>query len=118
MPGKFEKSLLIDLGKNWIRTVGLLSVLLPVAVLLIGVVLTFVMQTDLLAYAAISAIILGIAASMTHYWLFYYTVLCPQCGNRMNFYKNGKKVPQKNAYTRLDTRGPCRHCGWPGSAKE
>ena len=108
---------LLRLG--WIPAVGLAGRLaLPVflvsaaVIAFLGNLVAEVSSADLFTYAALTGIVVGVALEMFHRWAFYRLVTCPSCGNGLNIYKNGKKVPEKNAYTRLRNMGPCRHCGW------
>jgi hypothetical protein len=61
----------------------------------------------------------GVAVSlaMTAYasYAFYNLVQCPACGNRLNRFKNGRRVPAKQAYSQLAAGHRCRHCGWQPS---
>ena len=47
-----------------------------------------------------------------HWYIFYDSVRCPTCHGKLNRFKNGKRVPIKQAYTQLGNGYGCRHCGW------
>jgi transposase-like protein len=58
------------------------------------------------------SLVLELAAGFS----FYNLINCPACGNKLNRFKNGKRVPRKQAYTQLQAGHGCRHCGWSPAA--
>ncbi len=47
------------------------------------------------------------------YWLAFYNLLrCPVCQGKLNRFKNGNRVPSKQAHAQLNNGSGCRHCGW------
>ena len=55
---------------------------------------------------------LSLAVDIAGWWCFYNLVKCPQCGGKINKFKNGKNVPRKQAWSQLEKLRCCKHCGW------
>jgi hypothetical protein len=59
---------------------------------------------------------LAVAANFLLRWFqiyyFYEHVKCNECGARLNYFKNGNKVPSEQAWRRLRKGIACRVCGW------
>ena len=43
---------------------------------------------------------------------FYELVKCPKCSSKLNYFKNGKKVPSEQAWGSLRQGKGCKKCGW------
>ena len=57
-------------------------------------------------------VLLSFAMNLYAGFAFYNFVQCPKCAKRLNRFKNGKRVPKKQAFTQLQAGHHCRHCGW------
>lgn len=87
-------------------------------ILLAGIAANFVLafwRRDLLGVGFGVGLLLSFSTSMYANYAFYNLVRCPACGDRLNRFKNGKKVPNKQAFTQLRAGNCCRHCGWAPS---
>ena len=43
---------------------------------------------------------------------FYEYVKCAECRSKINYFKNGKKIPSEQAWGALRQGKGCRVCGW------
>jgi hypothetical protein len=100
--------------KQWIVALELAAN----GILLAGVAATFVVavwRRDLMGIGFASGAAISLAMTLYASYAFYNLVRCPACGGKLNRFKNGKKVPTKQAFTQLKAGHRCRHCGWQPS---
>ncbi len=71
-----------------------------------------VWSADMMGLGFGAGLVLSFAMSFYARYAFYNLVKCPSCGKKLNRFKNGKRVPSKQAYTQLQVGKRCRHCGW------
>ena len=98
-------------NKQWVVVLELAAT----GALLLGIVVNFVFaawRPNLLGLGFGVGLAAFFAMSAFASYAFYNFVKCPSCGNKLNRFKNGKKVPSKQAYTQLKAGHCCRHCGW------
>ena len=110
-----EYPLLQATKKQWIVALEIASTL----VLISGAAASLIIAIwipDLMGLGFGVGVVLSFAMTMTAWFAFYNLVRCPACGKRLNRFKNGKRVPAKQAYTQLQAGHGCRHCGWKPQA--
>jgi hypothetical protein len=103
--------LLEAINKQWIVALQLASSY----VLLAGAAASLALgywRSELMGLGFGIGLVATLALSVFGSHAFYNWVQCPACGNRLNRFKNGRKVPAKQAYTQLSAGHQCRHCGW------
>jgi hypothetical protein len=87
--------------------------------LLGGIALNFFLgflHREWFGLAAGVGIALSLVVAIVQAYCFYNLIRCPVCRGYLNRFKNGKRVPRKQAYTQLQNGYGCRHCGWtPGA---
>ena len=104
-------ALLEAIGKQWIVSVEILATALFGVCIVANFVVGYIWP-DLFGLGALVGFVALFAVSLFGREMFYRGVHCPACKNRLNYFKNGKRVPLKQAYTQLRAGGSCRHCGW------
>jgi hypothetical protein len=83
--------------------------------LLGGIVLNFWLGSlhhEWFGLAAGAGFALALVVTLVQSYCFYNLVKCPVCRSKLNRFKNGRKVPLKQAYTQLQNGYGCRRCGW------
>ena len=103
--------LLEAVNKQWIVALELVAS----GVLLSGVVASLALGMwghELMGLGFGIGVLLSLAVALWQSYAFYNLVTCPSCGKQLNRFKNGKKVPRKQAFTQLRSGYGCRHCGW------
>ncbi|WP_157798529.1 hypothetical protein [Dyella ginsengisoli] len=83
--------------------------------LLVGVAASFAIASWNKAWMGLgfgAGLILSFIMTLYAGYAFYNLVKCPACGGRLNRFKNGKRVPKKQAFKQLEAGNRCRHCGW------
>jgi hypothetical protein len=106
-----------ELGKEWMVALAKAETF----ALVIGVALEFTAALIFRdsSYLAIGAALglLGTFAFGFICWLAFYNLLrCPACQAKLNRFKNGNRVPSKQAHAELKNGSGCRHCGWKPAA--
>ena len=105
-----------QLGMNWVVNFELIGTAVFFFLVLLGFVLPlfgFPYTPMFAGTGLLSMFLLG----FIHDQIFYSRVKCPDCNGKLNRFKNGKRVPIKQAHTQLGNGYGCRHCGWkPQSA--
>ena len=99
------------LRKDWIALLQGYSVFALIAGFIASLILAL-WRPSLYSYGFGVGLVISIALSIVHYYSFYALIRCPSCGLNLNRFKNGNRVPMKQAYTQLGNGYGCRHCGW------
>ncbi|MCG7646992.1 hypothetical protein MHM87_15535 [Alteromonas sp. Cnat3-28] len=102
------------LNKSWISHLeGIEIIILPS-----GIAIAF-----LLAYLDILELPIGAGLTfissftsvILHHLAVYNLVRCPECGENLAKFKNGKNIPINQLYNGFAKCSPCKHCGWAAS---
>ena len=96
---------------SWISYLEFCSIGVFVISIVVGFLVSAI-DASFLGYSVGLGIFISLIIKAIDYYTFYKCVKCPECGGRLNKFKNGKNVPQKQAYTQLQNGYGCRHCGW------
>lgn len=108
-------ALLEAIGKQWVVGVDMWAM----AFFGVCVVANFAVgyfRPDLFGIVVLVGLPVAFAISFFGDEVFYRGVRCPACKERLNYFKNGKRVPSKQAFAQLREGGRCRHCGWEPTA--
>ena len=107
---RYYSTTLRAIRKEWIANLKLLAELSCFGSIVVCLLLFWMNEWDWYVFAF--GFLLSFFVEFVHDWCFYNLVTCPQCGGKLNKFKNGKNVPMKQAYTQLGNGYGCRHCGW------
>ena len=102
------------LNKTWIPKIEVTGLIILVGGLVVSMILSFAELLDLAIGAGV-ALGTGFILGVAHYIFIYNFVRCPNCGENLALFKNGKKVPTRQLYNGFEEGKPCRHCGWSPS---
>ncbi len=102
-----------ETGKEWMVTLAKAENFS----LVIGVAIGFFAglmfrDSSYLAIGAGIGLIGTFVFGVAHWFAFYNMLRCPACQGKLNRFKNGNRVPRKQAHTQLNNGFGCRHCGW------
>lgn len=106
--------LLEAIGKQWIVGLELWAIAIFGVAVVANFALAFV-RPELLGLGVLVGGGIAFSVAFAGNELFYRSVRCPSCTKRLNCFKNGKRVPIKQAFSQLRCGGRCRHCGWQPS---
>jgi DNA-directed RNA polymerase subunit RPC12/RpoP len=101
----------VFLRKEWIVSLSKLGSVALVGGLLIAILFSLLQIIDF-SKAMLIVILLSFISEFTSWWATYNLIKCPECGHRLCRFKNGKKMPIKQAYSSLRKGVACKNCGW------
>ena len=101
----------VFLRKEWIVSLSKLGSVALVGGLPIAILLSLLQIIDF-SKAMLVAISLSFISEFISWWATYNLIKCPECGHRLCRFKNGKKMPIKQAYSSLRKGAACKKCGW------
>lgn len=108
-----ELSTLKAIRMEWVVRLPKLEILFLLGGIVGGVGASFFAHnSQYLAIGAGIGFLSSFIVEATYFVVFYNFVKCPECGEQLNRFKNGKNVPHKQAHTQLMQGFGCRHCGW------
>jgi hypothetical protein len=90
-------------------------------ILLGSIVVNFALgwwNPDWLGWGVMVGFPLAFVVAFIQWYCFYDLVKCPACNGKLNRFKNGNRVPIKQAHTQLRNGYGCRHCGWKPDVPE
>ena len=101
----------VFLRKEWIVSLSKLGSVALVGGLPIAIFLSLLQIIDF-SKVMLVAISLSFISEFISWWATYNLIKCPECGHRLCRFKNGKKMPIKQAYSSLRKGAACKKCGW------
>jgi hypothetical protein len=115
-PTAFDYRWLRSIHRYWILPAERVSTALLFAALLSAVVLSLFGARQMAALTLGALLAASFIAAMIQHFLFYRAIRCPNCGHNPTHYKNGKNIPTKTAWKRLQGMESCPVCS--GSPSE
>lgn len=104
------------IGKQWILVLARVETYAMVIGILLGFASgMYFREPGHLAIGAGLGFATALVSGLAYRFVFYNLLTCPACGGRLNRFRNGKRVPGKQAHTQLRNGFGCRHCGWKPS---
>ena len=98
---------------EWLSKFSVLEVIFLLGGIAVGLSVSLLLRnSSYLSYGAAFGFITSFLLSAAYFFIFYNFVRCPVCRCKLNRFKNGKRVPSKQAHTQLTSGYGCRHCGW------
>ena len=109
----YDSPTLKEIGMRWLAILSWIETYSMLGAIVIGLVAgLFVRDATYLSFGAGLGLVASFFLGFVYSYIFYNLVKCRHCGKRLNHFKNGKKVPSKQAHTQLKAGFGCRHCGW------
>ena len=106
-----DNAILKTMKLNWLQKLDLVGFALTAFGLLLTIAGSFLGNFEML-FAFPIAILVNFFLRWFQTYYFYEQVKCPICHARLNYFKNGNKVPDAEAWSRLRRGQGCRCCDW------
>jgi hypothetical protein len=107
-----EKNITLDvLGLKWLEFIDLVGSISLAVGAIVGGIGYFVVSKNFI-WLFVFCLFMAIVFNLSHQSIFYALVKCPNCKSKLNYFKNGNKVPNEQAWGDLRRGKACRHCGW------
>ena len=106
-----DHAVLKSMKLSWLQHLDLVGAVIIAITLLLALLGSYL---DSLVLMLLFPIGIGINVFLRWFQKFYFYefAICPKCSSKLNYFKNGNKIPSEKAWGALRQGKGCKACGW------